>query len=299
MKYLTPSYVRRLTSGVDVTDMTDDLLSMHILQAEGQVDSICRTEHQPRNWHQINQLPYQGQNIYSINSWPTPVTNVQNVTLQQATQAPTTGLLTTQLIPLNVMIQNDLGWFSVISFQALNGNLIPTGYYPGLNFPSPNLIFDYQTSWAFPVFGQTLTMLDDQVTFQSQQPFWLSSYSLSINVTPYVPMPVPPTVYVNGTATTTGFTINYAEGQIVFTASQAGNTVTADFAYSIPDGVREAARLLVFQSLSEQNPNLAGVAGFSSINLGNQISGMIRDPYKRTLDRVRVLLQPYTQVYRA
>lgn len=299
MKYLTPTYLKRFTSGINTDTMPDDLLNMHILQAEGQVDAICRTEHQPKNWHQVNTLnTYDGMGSYSIASWPAPVINVQALTLQQAIPVPNSGLLATSLIPSNVMVQNDVGWLSVISFQALNSTSIPTGYYPGVNFPAPSLIFDYQTSWAFPVTGETLTMLDDQVTFQSLHPFWLASYPASVNVSPYISPPVPPVIFVNGTATTLGYTVNYAEGQVVFSTPQTNNVITANYAYSTPDPVREATRLLVFQSLSEQNPNLAGVAGFGSINLGNQISGIVRDPYKRLLNRVETMLQPYTQVYR-
>jgi len=105
---------------------------------------------------------------------------------------------------------------------------------------TPNL--SDRTTWyqkSVKVTTETLTDSGDSLTYTSVNPFWVDIYNRMLT---YTHKQVPKrdgtfgkhadwanTVYVNGAAQSTGYTVNYATGAVTFATSKAGSTITATY----------------------------------------------------------------------
>lgn len=116
----------------------------------------------------------------------------------------------------------------------------------GMSLVTPDL--SDRTTWyqkSVQVVDETLTDSGDGLTFTSAHAHWININSLKLT---YTHKQIPKrdgtfgrhsdwaiAVKVNGTAVTSGFTINYAAGTVVFNSSQSGNTVICTYWHN--DGV--------------------------------------------------------------
>jgi hypothetical protein len=131
---------------------------------------------------------------------------------------------------------------------------------------------DANVGYALPFLAQPLYDSGDGLTFNALRQFWASTYDQAISNQPNVLPPVPPVVYINGVAQAplTGYSVNYTEGSITFTSTQAGKTITADYTATIPDLVRDATVDQVTYLLTQRALTQAGIGGLEQVRNGNQ-----------------------------
>ena len=110
----------------------------------------------------------------------------------------------------------------------------------GISLVTPDL--SDRTTWyqkSVQVVDETLTDSGNGLTFTSAHAHWVNIYSLKLT---YTHKQIPKrdgtfgkhsdwaiVVKVNGAAVTSGFTINYAAGTVIFNSSQSGNTITCTY----------------------------------------------------------------------
>lgn len=80
----------------------------------------------------------------------------------------------------------------------------------------------------------------------------------------------PAVSYASGTVLAVGYSANYNDGSVVFTASQAGKAVTADYTSTIPEVVREATIAQTTYLLQQRALNLAEVGGLEQVRNGQR-----------------------------
>jgi hypothetical protein len=79
--------------------------------------------------------------------------------------------------------------------------------------------------------------------------------------------------YPAGTVVASGYSVNYKEGAVTFTAKQSGNpTITADLTAQIPDLVRDACIEQVTYLLIQRTLNQAGMGGLEQVKTGDQFA---------------------------
>ena len=96
---------------------------------------------------------------------------------------------------------------------------------------SPNLCD--KTTWyerSVRVLAGVLTT-SDNLTYASSHTHWIDLTHGKVSYEDRIPGHNP-AIYVDGSIVTTGFEINYTTGAVVFSASQEGKAVTADYSYA-------------------------------------------------------------------
>lgn len=292
-KYLSPSQLQAGSLGVDVSAVPYAELNAIIGAAEAQVDSFTATEHQWRAWYQQMRWVYQSRRIYLL-STPTPVKTVDRVRIEISTVPSTGNPFVATISPYDCVVNNTAGWLEVVSLQALTYSLTPVLVNLGLN--TILSLTDYHSGYLLSQYGERLQPDSTQKIYSSQRAFWATDANVSPNISPYVAAPFPPVVYANGAVQqASGYTVDYQNGVVTFTAAPGG-TVTCDYAYTIPDAIRDATRYAAVQLLMERNANAAGLAGFTTLSLPGQLSAA-RMPTLPGLPAIsQALLQPYRHV---
>lgn len=87
------------------------------------------------------------------------------------------------------------------------------------------------TTWygeSVEVTGETLTTSDD-LTFSALNDDWIDLTNGKVYDEFNMANKREPVVYVDDVETTTGFTVDYSDGSVTFSASQAGKTIKADY----------------------------------------------------------------------
>lgn len=196
--------------------------------------------------------------------------------------------------PADVVLDNTDGWLEVVSLQAILYGLAPTIINLGLN--TIIALLDCHTGYYLVQLGEPLIApVAPAKAYTSGRAYWVQTISQAPNQVPFLPQPVPPVVYQNGVVTALPYTVDFVNGSVTFTGVQpaATDVVSADYTYAIPDEIREATRFATLAILAERNPNLAGMAGLSSLGLPGQMS-MTRTADSGGLPKIsRMLLGPY------
>lgn len=292
-KYLTASQLLAATQGIDTSAIATAELAPYITAAESAIDAYCGTsfEYRARNL----QTPWNPETRRILNNWtPVPIQSVERLRIQVSTQTVTGNPFVANIPPADIVLDNTDGWLEIVSLQAILYGLAPTIINLGLN--TIIALLDCHTGYYLVQSGEQLTPpVAPEKAYTSGRAYWVQSITQAPNQAPFAPQPVPPVVYQNGAQTTLPYTVDFVNGSVTFTGAQPATTdvVSADYTYAIPDEIREATRFATLALLAERNPNLAGMAGLSSLGLPGQMS-MTRTADGNTLPKIsRMLLGPY------
>jgi hypothetical protein len=145
--------------------------------------------------------------------------------------------------PANLYVNHIEGWAEVVSLAAIVTGIYPVGINFGLYTPIAEVSYTY--GYDFESTGEYLEPTDAGV-YRSANCWWNSAHV--------------PKVYRDGVLQSSGYTINYDEGTVIFT-SLAGSDVTADYHYKMPSAVGEATGLIVSQIFGERDLVRRGMSG--------------------------------------
>lgn len=257
--YITPSRYRAAGFGIDVSDMEDAELAAVLRRASSLVDTYCAipllpSRHDFRGGSITNeQLPWR----LGTETW-TRINGTRRVYFKHPPIQTVTSFVVkftntyqVEIDPANLYINRIEGWAEVVSLAAVVSGMYPVGINFGLYTPVAEVSYTY--GYAFEVIGERMYVTDGN-TYQAGHGAWSIS-----------PDPV---IYRNGVAVTTGFTIDYDEGEVTFTSPNAAtDVITADYTYTLPDGITQATAITATSMLGERALAAKDMTGLSSIKV--------------------------------
>jgi hypothetical protein len=207
-----------------------------------------------------------------------PVINVVDYKIQVSNLSTSGAGYFAIINPQDVAINNFQRELEIVPLQAVTYSSFAGVLDFGLNPPIVKV--DINQGFILQSLSEQLfNPSGDNKTFVALHGFWHSVYTQANALQPATLPPIPPVVYVNGSPVNpSGYTINYVEGTVTFTSTQAGNTISADYAYQIPDVVTSATvKQLVYELERRQVRKLGLYTGLQKIRSGDQeISGPTR-----------------------
>ena len=130
------------------------------------------------------------------------------------------------IAPEHVMINNSERYWEVVSLALTGVGLFNALIIPNVGLADPVAVSSYRYGWDFLVEDDDLTCSDGQ-TWRAQNQYWFTDAGRE------------PTIKKNGTAVTTGFTVDANEGTVVFdTNLKATDRVTATYHHKLPSDIQ-------------------------------------------------------------
>jgi hypothetical protein len=178
------------------------------------------------------------------------------VTNTQYVQVDTTGLFVNQ----------SQKYVEVVSLALTSAGLFNALVVPNIGLATPVVRLNYEYGWAFHEPGEYLQSEDGQ-TFAAQNQWWFTDQDGEDAWG--VPIGGAPVIEVDGVVTTTGFTINYDEGTVVFDANlPASTTVWASYYYKLPNEVQWGTGHVMAWLHSESEMRSRGMAQLENLQIG-------------------------------
>jgi hypothetical protein len=256
MAYLTPSRYRAAGFGADVSEIEDAELRSILARASSIVDVYCAIPTIPQRysfsggnvigeqhpWVLGTEVTWTTRRVYPIQN---PLRTVTSFIVKF------TNTYQVEIDPANLYLNKSQGWAEVVSLAAVVSGLYPVGINFGLYTPVAEINYTY--GWEFPVVNDKLYPVDG-LTYQATRGFW--------SVDPE------PVVYVDDVVQTTGFSIDYEEGEVTFTSPQTATAnVRADYTYTLPEAIAEATGIIATASIGERGLAAVGMTGLSSMKV--------------------------------
>lgn len=261
--YVTPTRYRNSGSGVDLTGVDDGTLRNMLERSSAIVDSYCAIPQLPQKydfrggtvtderhtWHigDVYDVLYtQNPSIRRVYLFQPPIRSVSSFVVKF------TNTYSVTIDPTQLYINPQVGWAEVVSLSA-----IVTGVYPiGLNFGlfQPIAEVDYTYGYQFISTNETLTGDGAFTLYYAQNQWWDST--------------VPPVIKKNGGVITSGFTIDYDEGQLTFgPALLSTDVVTATYTYKLPSQIAQATVLMATVLIGESDIVARGMQGLDMLRV--------------------------------
>jgi hypothetical protein len=269
-------------SGVDLTGVPDTELASIIARAEDMADAFCNVpmtpqrhdfrggtitdETHPFAQHQVRVFP-RHRPVKEIISYQVYATN--NVYID--------------IDPDDIFIEPRGGWTEIVALS-----MSPVGFWAAtdlISLQNPVLKLDYTYGWEFEVVDEILAT-DNDGLYRSQNQFWIGD----------------PTIKVDGTEVTTGFTVNSQEGTVNFDDPQIGASVTATYVHALPSNIPQAVAIIAASLINERGLIGKGLGNLAEIQVEEV---RLRRDARRTgtlvvaeavPDTARALLAPFRYV---
>ena len=282
--YMTPGRYRIGGFGVDLSGVDDVELRAILHRATAMVNAYCTVPQTPSAYDFRGgtivgeEVPY---HVGSALLPPQTRIYVRHTPLRSLTsmQIDVTPGQHVAFDEGEIYATNDYFELTSMAFTGLSpvGNLL----WPGIGMQTPIARVSYTYGYLLSVLGEELEQTDAK-EFRAMNQWWFAD-----------PAPV---VYVDGTETTTGFTINYNEGMVTFDANQTG-LVSVDYAHKLPSEIAEATGMVATDRIGERDLTRKGLHGLVELAVGEV---RIRRDFPRAgvqkigvSDQVAQLLDPY------
>lgn len=256
-EYVTPERFKTMGFGVDLDDVQDFELHAVLRRASNRVNAICAAPGLPQPhdfrggtisgeehfWRMGDgvSLPAQRQ----IWLWHYPIKEVTQLRIR---------LTNSQYIqfPDTELVVGDR-FVEIASLQMTSAGLFGAAIVPQIGLAKPLINVNYTYGWAIPITGETLEATDG-LLYRAQDQWWTADDV---------------TVYVDGSAITTGFAIQRDEGAILFESPQTPDAViTADFVTRLPPAIATATGILAAEGLGDMEMRGRGMGNLRSIRVG-------------------------------
>lgn len=273
MKYLTIGQYKRFDDGMALGGVSDLTLALMISRAEADIDSfmgfdIKRGGFEP---HVVTtQYRFDQDTLKTpLPSYPIPVRQITRYRIHVSNLVNGSGFFA-NISPNDCVINEDEGYIEIVPLQAISYSLAPALMQLGLQ--PPIVMIDAEVGFFIPVLSERCFDGGDHQTYYAMDGFWATSYDQSLPNQPNALPPVPPVIYKNGTAVTSGlYTFDAVDGSVTFTSpNQASDTVTIDYTKTIPDYVVEAAILQTSHLLGQRALNKLNLQGLEYARTGDQ-----------------------------
>lgn len=202
---------------------------------------------------------------------PVPIRNAQRYRIHISNASPSGQGLFASINTGDVVINQGEGYTEIVPLQAITYSLAPVVWDLGLE--PPLIEADYEVGFFLPAFGETLyNDSGDLKTYRALNAFWAQTYTQAISNQPNQLPPIPPVVYKNGVVQSSGlYTVNYTEGTVTFASPLvAGDVVTADYTYTLPNWARDAAIAQTTWRLALRQVAQIGALPFDLVKSGEQ-----------------------------
>lgn len=270
--YLTPARFRKMGFGIDASQLDDATLASLGAQASTMVNNYCLVPRQPQMydfrggsivgeqhaWRYPETDFDIGQRRAYPFSWPVKrlsqfriyVTNIQYV------QVDTTGLFVNQ----------SQKYVEVVSLALTSAGLFNALVVPNIGLATPVVRLNYEYGWAFYEPGEMLQTEDGQ-TWAATNQWWYQDQDGEDAWG--VPIGGVPVIEKNGSVITTGFTIDYDEGSVVFDDNlTATDTVSASYYYKLPSEISYATGHVMAWLFGVSETRARGMTQLESLQIG-------------------------------
>lgn len=256
--YVTPERFKTMGFGVDLDIIEDFELRSVLRRASDRVNAICAAPALPQqydfrggtitneehHWDAGNGVDVPAQR--SVYLWHTPIKAVSDLRIR---------LTNSQGI---VFDADELMVFDreveIVSLAMTSAGLFGSYIVPEIGLSHPRIVASYTYGYLVPMTGQVLDPTDG-TTYRAEDQWWDSGETT--------------TIYENGTPRTTGFTIDYDEGAVVFDSQQSTtSTFTASYTTKLPRGIATATGILAAEALGDSEMRARGMSGLRAIRVG-------------------------------
>lgn len=284
-KYLTPTQYQRSADGMITADgMPLETLASFIQRAEADIDAFMQFDPNQGGFepHVVwYQTAWDHKNLKTrIPNRPVPIRDVNRYRIQVSNVSQAGAGFFANINKGDVVFNLFDQYIEIVPLQSITYSMTPVIIALGLNPPLVQV--DYEVGFYLGAFGDTLYDVGDGLHFRSLRGFWASTYTMAAFAWPNLLPSVPPVVYVNGVVAN-AYTVNYTEGQITFSTSQSGNSVTADYTYQIPDLVKAATIAQTSWVIGQSDLNYQGLSGIESAKNDDQTIRRMRQSQKENV----------------
>lgn len=280
-KYLTPSQYLRSADGMQTAaGLSQETIAWFIQRAESDIDYTIMQFDPLLGGFEPHQCWYQQQwdnNTLKtqIPNRPVPIRNVTRYRIQVSNVSQAGAGFFANINIGDIVFHVFDQYIEIVPLQSITYAMTPVIIALGLNPPIVQV--DYEVGFYIPYFGDTLYDSGDGLTFRAIRGFWATTYGMAQFAVPNQVPQVPPVIYSNGSAIApSNYTLNAIEGQVKFNSSQAGNTITADYAAQIPDLVKTAAIAQTSWIIGQSDLNALGMNGIEYAKNNDQAMRRIR-----------------------
>ena len=230
MLYLTPDRFREMGFGIDVSELSDTELTSLAYQATAVANAYCNVPRIPQqhdfrggtitNEEHAWRIPVHTTDIGQRRFYPFhwPIVSVEQFRIY---------VTNTQYVEIGsseLFVNNSERYLEVVSLAITSVGLFGALIIPNIGLATPVARCNYTYGWDLTSTEESLSTTDGQ-TWRAQNQFWHSTPA--------------PAVKKNGVAQSTGFTIDYTEGMVVFdTNLTATDTVTATYHHKLPQEIQ-------------------------------------------------------------
>lgn len=272
-KYLSLGQYKRISDGISLTNVSDMKLANMVNRAETLIDAHMGFDAKRGGFepHDITvQHPFKQETLKSFDPQPpVPMRVITRYRIQVSNLSTTGAGFFANISPNDCVINNDGQYVEIVPLQAVTYSLSPILIQLGLKPPIVEM--DCTLGYYLPVWGDILIDNGDHLTYYGIEGFWASTYTLALHLQPATLPAIPAVIYVNGVVQTSGYTVNYAEGSVVFNSARSStDVVTADYTKTIPPQVREATVIQTSWQLAQANLNQLGMLGLEAARTGDQ-----------------------------
>jgi hypothetical protein len=290
-KYLTPQQYKDADDGIDLSSVNDLSLARTIARAENAVDAFMKFD--------LKRGGFEPHNVWLQQKWkietrqtpfpshPVPVQSINRYRIQVSNVSTSGAGFFASINSGDCVINQTDAYVEIVPLQAITYSLSPVILQLGLR--NPIVQMDSFVSFYIPIFGEVLINTGDSLNYQALRGFWANSYQAALHIQPNQLPAIPPVIYANGSVVSSGYSVNYTEGRVTFTASQGSAVISADYCATIPDAAREATLRQVTHVLTERALNKMGFHGLESAKSGDQ--EMRKSRQVRGVTRVEVLCE--------
>ncbi len=208
-----------------------------------------------------------GSRRYYPMHWPVKTINLFRIFV--------TGTQFVQISANDLYIQNQERYIEVVSLAITSVGLFNALIIPNIGLATPNARCWYTYGHDFIVSGEEIYPSEGNTLYRAENQWWLND---SVNA--------PVSVYVNGVKQTSGYTVDYDEGTVLFATPPGPDyeptnpvSVTVDYHYRMPAEIRDAVALISRYVFAEANLAGLNMTSIGSLKIGDQLA--ISRPVRR------------------
>jgi hypothetical protein len=286
--YLSVERFKTMGFDVDLDGVDDVEIATVLNRAAAIVDAYCSVPQVPQpyaffggtmtreqhRWRLGTEITRGARRLYT---YARPIKEVSSFKIKVTNQVEAT-------IGVNdLYINNSEGYVEVVSLAAVAYGVLPIGVVPNLGLYQPVAEITYDYGWEETEYETVYAT--DGFTYRTQNPYISSGGNI--------------TVEVGGTAVTSGFTIDYIDGVIVFDDHPVGD-VKVNYTYKLPRAISQATGDIAAELFAQRDLTAKGMRGLAAIQIaevtlrrsfeGGNVRDEIRDKIPAT---ALILLEPY------
>jgi len=253
-QYLTPSRYRMMALGIDLSSKTDAELGSLIASASSEVNRYCAA---PRGHDFRGGTVTREEHLWDVGNthrrpsgrlWPKHGMGVMPITSCDQIDIYTTKTNYVRFTPNNIFYNSRLGYVEPIAAPITTA--LFTSIPPWL-LTSPVAYIDYTYATEYEEADELLYPIGGKA-YQAINQFWADADV---------------TVKVDG-VTTTAYTVNRTEGQVIFTDVQDSSAeITVSYTHKMDFAIAMATGIIVTDLLGYSNINASGLGGLSGIRV--------------------------------